>query len=552
MNNRVVKKINNILLNFDKNKAEGDYELLYYQKIEKKLKRYIGKEVNRYTCQEPLLLILMAEKLEETNLLSLIKLLYEGNKNFYCIDILNQKNKNGENFIQVAIKSGYSSSFIISILETFCNKKEKVLVDCNTVDNDGNTIIHTILKFRKLPIPNDNALSFFFDADTLNVLLNKTNFDLSKHADSVFELANSIFEPILAYDNAFDKVVIKGILTLLYSDHFIHFMNLLTDDKNENIKLIDKNLSFENTTLYTVPTSEVYKIANKNQLLYLCINKKYEDEELVLKSIKRLIETGIVDVNILKNDLDIISIAINNGYSDVFILKLINELVNYNFDKKYFYQIMYSSIYTSPIYRDVYYIYKRLCYHGFNLVNEKTIIDKSKLKLDWTYTYKSLEELERKCRLFVPTDKSEFVRRNGLEVIARENEIAQFLKSLIYHLELLGCKYSVQSIKDYDYPYRMYKNVKRVLDDMYSSTNKSINLYKLIANIIYKKQSENINFIETNINSNDLTYAINYIIMNYIQHKKTIEDEYVNDISNKKIIIDNFYSNKMYIKKLGS
>ena len=29
----------------------------------------------------------MAEKLEETNLLALIKLLYEGNKDFYCIEL---------------------------------------------------------------------------------------------------------------------------------------------------------------------------------------------------------------------------------------------------------------------------------------------------------------------------------------------------------------------------------------------------------------------------------------------------------------------------------
>ena len=73
----------------------------------------------------------------------------------------------------------------------------------------------------KIPIPNDTALSLFFAANTLNVLLNKTNFDLSKHADSVFELANSIFEPILAHDNVFDNFVIKGILTLLYSNHFV-------------------------------------------------------------------------------------------------------------------------------------------------------------------------------------------------------------------------------------------------------------------------------------------------------------------------------------------
>ena len=57
---------------------------------------------------------------------------------------LNLKNSLGQNFVQTALYTGYSEMFINTLVSEGCTKKQNKL-DINHVDNEGNTIMHTLI-----------------------------------------------------------------------------------------------------------------------------------------------------------------------------------------------------------------------------------------------------------------------------------------------------------------------------------------------------------------------------------------------------------------------
>ena len=153
----------------------------------------------------------MSAILNEKNLLELIILLYMGYRVFYDINILNEKNKNGENFIQVAINTGYNDTFIENLLKTFGKNNLGCSIDCNTKDIYGNTIMHTSL------ISNHHFFDYF---TLLNALHKYTNFNQYSHLnnrnESIVDLVEKKYsDSIFINVNSFSSFKLKYICPLV-------------------------------------------------------------------------------------------------------------------------------------------------------------------------------------------------------------------------------------------------------------------------------------------------------------------------------------------------
>lgn len=494
MDKKGIKRINKLLVHLDIEKINSDYSLLYFKKIEKVIDKNIGNN--------KILLILVSEKFDENKMFELIKLLHMGFRDFYNIDILNETNENGENFIQVAIKTGYSAEFIEKLLKEFGKSKTgyDYFVNCNITDIFGNTIIHTALL-------NDEQVNFSDYFTLLNALHKFTNFN--QHTNyNLYDGVNIFSErPIDLLEKKYNLLGSKGyngenfsdylnytalnhVISLFYNINFDLFMKQLTDDVDSNIKLIDKKIDYPDML---GSHHKKYDLKFPHQLLHLCVDKKYSDEDLVLKSIKRLIATGKMDVNYLENGLDIVSVAIINGFSNKFVIDLIKELSNTNFDKKYYFQIMCSAIYLSKnTKRDFYQIYEFLCENGFSLINEARLIDEKLLNIENDNNKEKLDILDVNRKLCWTNSAASFRYIYGLEQLQRENNIADFLKKIIAGFKTYNIDVKINNLKDYDECYMYYITLQKYLVKCPGYKNIKFNIIKSIVDIINKKYVDSI------------------------------------------------------------
>lgn len=516
MDKRQIKKINKLLSNLNIEKITSDYSLLYFKKIEKVINKYIG--------YNKILLTLVSEKFDENKMFELIKLLEIGFRDFYDIDILNETNENNENFIQIAIKTGYSAAFIKKLLQSFGKNETDYCINCNNVDNFGNTIMHTALL-------SDNK-EFFGDIMILNALHKFTNFNqyhyLNNDNKNIIDLLEEKHKSLGSkkYNDSFhlylEYINHCQVVTLFYNINFDLFMKELTDDVKENIKLIHEKLDF---TDYLGDIHKLYDLKFPHQLLHLSVNKKYKDEDLVLKTIKRLIETGKMDVNYLENGIDIVSVAIINGYSNEFVLELIKELSNTNFDKKYYFQIMCSAIYLSKhIKRDVYLIYELLCENGFNLVNEERLIDENLLNLASDNHNKTLDYLDMDRCLCWSNSAASFRYIDSLLELQRENNIADFLKQVIAGFKTYNIDIKIDNLKDYDECYLIYVKLEKLLSKETDYMDRKVNTIKSVVNIINEKYEDSAMYFNSEKLKDELITTFKLILNNY-NNKEFINDK---------------------------
>lgn len=504
MDKKGIKRINKLLLHLDVEKIDSEYSLLYFKKVEKVIDKNIGNN--------KILLTLVSEKFDENKMFELIKLLHMGFRDFYNIDILNETNENGENFIQRAIKTGYSAEFIEKLLKEFGKSETDYFIDCSNTDKFGNTIMHTALIFE-----DQKEFDYF---TLLNALYKFTNFDQQRSVsddayygsiryllEKKYNLLGSKGYNSDQFSDYLRYVGFNQVISLFYNINFDLFMKQLTDDVDSNIKLIDKKIDYPDML---GSHHKKYDLKFPHQLLHLCVNKKY-DEQLVLKSIKRLIATGKMDVNYLENGLDIVSVAIINGYSNNFVIELIKELSNTDFDKKYYFQIMCSAIYLSKnIKRDCYEIYEFLCENGFNLINEEKLIDENLLNLADDDNKVPLEILDLDRTLCWTNSAASFRYGNSLLELQRENNIAVFLKKIIACFKTYNIDIKIDNLKDYDECYRYYVTLQNYLLKCPCYKNIKLNMIKSIVDIINKKYVDSImcfnseNLKEELINTFDL------------------------------------------------
>ena len=516
MNKRTIRKINKLLLNLDTEKIysgynpiNNEYSLSYFKKVEKVLSKSAG--------DSKVLLTLMSELLYKENLHELIILLYMGYRVFYDINILNEKNKNGENFIQVAINTGYDHIFIENLLKKFGKNNLGCSIDCNTEDKYGNTIMHTSLL---------NNHHFFDYFAILNALHKYTNFNQYNHLnnknESIVDLIEKKYnDPIFidvnnfsVYTRVSDK---ECLLSLFYNINFDLFMKQLTDDVSKNNKLIAENMEYSD---YLGEHHKLYNLKFPHQLLHLCVAKKYDDEKFVLTSIKRLIATGKMDVNYLENNLDIVSVAIINGYSDEFVINLIKELFNTNFDKKHYFQIMYSAIYLSNIIkRNVYEIYELLNKNGFNLIDEEPLINDSLICLPKDKINTPLTSLTSYSSSWLLVENTIIVHGYGLLAIQREDNIAQFLKKIIESLKEYNIDIEIDNLREYDECYRNCVKLQECLKKEPRYMNRKLNISKSIAKIINNKYRNSIMHFDSSKLKDELIKTLDIIY----RHRNDLE-----------------------------
>ena len=510
MDKKGIKRINKLLVHLDIEKINSDYSLLYFKKIEKVIDKNIGNN--------KILLILVSEKFDENKMFELIKLLHMGFRDFYNIDILNETNEIGENFIQVAIKTGYSAEFIEKLLKEFGKSKTgyDYFVNCNITDIFGNTIIHTALL-------NDEQVNFSDYFTLLNALHKFTNFN--QHTNyNLYDGVNIFSErPIDLLEKKYNLLGSKGyngenfsdylnytalnhVISLFYNINFDLFMKQLTDDVDSNIKLIDKKIDYPDML---GSHHKKYDLKFPHQLLHLCVDKKYSDEDLVLKSIKRLIATGKMDVNYLENGLDIVSVAIINGFSNKFVIDLIKELSNTNFDKKYYFQIMCSAIYLSEMKKsDILKIYNLLVDNGFNLIYEKRLIDKKILNLSSDNIGETLGMLLLLCNPeYYPLNEEA-----AMDILQRENNIATFLKKIIACFKTYNIDLKIDNLRDYDECYRRYVALEKYLLKEPKYVMRRFNLIKSIVDIINKKYVDSIMYFNSENLKDELINTFDLIL----------------------------------------
>ena len=99
----------------------------------------ISKNTGKNLAQE-----LVSRKYDETKLSMALRTLFRQAE----LDV-NHKDKNGLNFVQIAIKTGYSQKFICD-----CIRQTLALnIDINHKDNKGNTMLHTAVEANNFKDP---------------------------------------------------------------------------------------------------------------------------------------------------------------------------------------------------------------------------------------------------------------------------------------------------------------------------------------------------------------------------------------------------------------
>lgn len=275
-----------------------------YKRNLRKLKRIYGLFVDKGAS---IALNAVSKLYDEAQVKLLLDTLY---KNGLAINEIKGKGK--QNIAQVALRTGYSEDFIVDLIESYN-------IDVNYVDATGLTIMHTSFYSK-----ND-----FFDYEELYDYLISKGFN--SHALS--DLGRDIVQEAISVnlDNEMDffnqflaKEQRTRFLCKFYHKNFDLFMDRLTDNVVTNQILIEKAFSFGD---YKGMEHRQNNLKYPNELLLLCTEQKY-NEELVIKTIERLLVTKIVDINACDaHGYNFILLAIKNGYSNESILKIIKNVL---------------------------------------------------------------------------------------------------------------------------------------------------------------------------------------------------------------------------------
>lgn len=485
----VLFKINKMMSKFDLNKDIDD---------NKRIINNIGLHKILEICHySEFLCLLVSQKHDEDK----VKIIFEHVLNncfagiYEQIIFINGKNKNSENFLQVAIKSGYSEEFIIYILKEYGYDSIPEL-NCNSTDKKGRTILHTAALYssKRAKSLNINELLFVLD--------NYTKFDISSAKDNngntfVDIISNDIGEGI-NYGNGSDsyyKSFIKSyhkamayIKAQYYNINFGLFLDKITYNINYNKNTILENFGVENNGYF-----KRYNLKKMNELLFLCVSEKYENEEFILDKIERLLETGLMDVNSLENmQDDFIEIAIKSEYSEEFILKILDLAIEYDYEKDRLTKILCTMIiHNNPCKTtkksNVYNIskfYRELCERGLDLISA----DYLSFDIISNY-YKKIDQ------------NNENINNANFIEISKEIKDIETIRRLNYWFGVMEINFKIHNILQ-------YYIIKAAYNDLLQLSSET-NLPKLIAKTVK-------NYIANNVNNVKFDNSFIAIILNVL------------------------------------
>ena len=294
------------------------------------------KLINKEDCVlydgKTFLHLLVDEKYNEENCFLAIKSLLHAGIN------VNKKDDFGYNFIQTALYTGYSEKFILDII----NESVKYNLNVNHIDNDKDTIMHTVI------------YSDDYYGDFMNIynLLCKNGFNSSLLDKSGLNIYQAMVQ-----ENKFSKLQIEKL------------KNKFEQETNSKAAEYDQNLA----KLLKKYGSLDYKDDENQTLLHILVDSKM-DEASCFTYIQSLLKAGL-NVN-AKSEFgyNFIQTALYTGYSEKFILNIIHESLKYNLNVNHVDDdkdtIMHTAIYSDDYKGEITNIYNLLCNNGFDSLKE--------------------------------------------------------------------------------------------------------------------------------------------------------------------------------------
>lgn len=443
-----------------------------YKYVKKKL---FNKKVDFNDSE--FLLSLVNQKYDEQKVKNLIKAAYDLD---YFVDdtkkdshVYNSVLK--ENIVQLAIQTGYSKDFIIYLLKTYGNKDSKIL-DVNCRGRFIGNILETAHK---------NNYSYKDIIEIYHTLNTETNYrERASHDDlkiMLKEIEKTI--PVTEYEHEGAAI----LLAYLYNRHFDLLMEKMTDDNEYNKKLLESELML---TCNDNRLVRKYNLCRSNELLLMCLSKKYDDEELVFKTVERILKTGLTMVSDYEPNLFVAklsyhdhlgSLAIRAGYSEKFIEKLI-KLLSLNGDIEcYLFDYLETSIFESDQIVDVKDFYNFLREMGLNL------LDKRSLFTDKRYEEMRVNDLYKK--------------KYGIYDLIIECALVEFIREIDYLLHLYELKLSIRDIDEYRNIYTEYYNLKTYLkmQTIYSENIEDEELVFILIKEIIRNRNEVVGYLDNTV-----------------------------------------------------
>ena len=398
--------------------------------------------------------------------------------------ILKYVDKDGNNLPMLAIKTGYSINLVKYM---YCNRNMNF--DVNHLNNHDETIIHMILKSDILNHANNND-----DLDLLYIILNRKEFNLNTIDDnhkSIMDVLNDKIAKILVAKNrAFYDALIK-FRELLYLEHVDLLMKQLTDNDEENLNIINQFITDPIDTLI-VKCGAI-------------------EEDLALKSIKRLLRQITLNKNSFSNDLSIDKLGCNllifsliKGKSEKFILSILEELFNYGFRVDNCHQIVNKALLVDNYSGSVYNIYQYFLNKGFEPLFNRFEIDA------YTYAHMNKERLinHDTKNILIEDKKYKFIKKfqqlcksNDIELLVDNIDSWNRIYSLVVRLHaIIQRQYSLSDMVKIDF---MELIVEQALENQKNSLNNERliiteeTVASLVQDFFYRYYNECIDEIKT-------------------------------------------------------
>ena len=489
------KKLDQILLGtpVNNNFSNRDKKIL-----EKQLKK-----IKKSYSPDKFVIELVSKKRDERKVKNLLIYAYyydyqENGCYFVGDEAFKYEDKEGRNFIQIAIETGYSTKFITDMLHFFGHQKSYIL-DCNSIDKNGKNIMHTAA---------ENYCKQNLDiAEIYHILNTRTCFDknnfraLDNYNESVIDIASK-----QGPQTTKDIIHYKVFYAIFNNNNFDIIMKKLSDNADNNYNLISESL----TNYYILEElKNRYNLKSEDEILLLCFNEKYSDEKFLLDCIEKILKTKICDVNIKEREFakeyDLIEKAIKMDYSENFIKQLIELFIQYDFDKKRFVKILHTAIFHSSEIINVYEFYEFLRKKGFNLVNEGIFLNANDL---------------RKLSLY-----NLYNNKEGVQELINERNTANFIKSINESLSFFELELESLNIVEYRELFSCFSDLYDIIDIkwMVWSFDKNTLSY-IIVNKIIENRSNSINDPKSKIKTKEIYSAIKDVSNNIAINELTEED----------------------------
>lgn len=231
--------------------------------LDKNIKIIYEKFSNLYYLDEDnqtLLHIFLSNKFDERETILAIKSLLKCGR----LDP-NLKDDCGYNFIQTALHNGYSEKFILELISVTLASSNRLL-NVNTIDCNGNTIVHTAINSEKY---HDNIVSIY------SVLCNN-GFDSTKKNN----YNESLLDALNDNKDKFDKQEI-----IKFKQLFNDKTNFLIENKehDKDVPIDEKNFLINISKDDITKIEKIGKILNyKNYNTYPVVGRENEIESLII------------------------------------------------------------------------------------------------------------------------------------------------------------------------------------------------------------------------------------------------------------------------------